>query len=246
MKQLLGNDQQQVVADGNPYLCKDRVLCRPEERLDVQVLLDPLEEQLNLPALPIELCDCECINDEVVRQESVHIVRGKVFIYDHAHHLRIVLGDKLSGESDALVADEACMHVYLPFLHDLKAHVVFRPCDEVCLPEMEEVIEPPEVHISLVHQIVGTRFNGQYVQAVHVVDFPLCHPDEGWNRASQVQQRMHLHRTAVLPVFSPWAELQAECYGTAVKGIDHLVQPETEIVILIQLLCPRCQFNVKC
>ena len=67
MKQLLVNDKQQVVANGNPYLCKDCILRRSEERLDVQVLLDPLEEQLNLPALPIKLCYSERINDEIVR-----------------------------------------------------------------------------------------------------------------------------------------------------------------------------------
>lgn len=44
MIHLLGNNKQQVVTDGNPYLCKDRILCRSEERLDVQVLFNPLEE----------------------------------------------------------------------------------------------------------------------------------------------------------------------------------------------------------
>ena len=94
MKQFLGNDKQQIVTDSNPNLCKYSILRRPEERLDVQVLLDPLEEQLNLPALPIKLCYSERINDEIVRQESVHVVRGKVFVDDHAHHLRIVLGNE--------------------------------------------------------------------------------------------------------------------------------------------------------
>lgn len=245
MKHLLGNDQQQIVTDSNPYLCKDRILRRSKERLDMQVLLDPLEEQLNLPALPIKFCYSVRINDEVVRQESVHIVRGKVFIYDHAHRLRIVLGDKLSSEPDTLVADKTCMHVYFPFLHDLKTHVVLRPCDEVCLPEMEEVVECPEVHISLVHQIVGACLDRQYVKAVHVVDFALCHPDERGDGASQVQKRMHLHGTAVLLVFCPWTEFQAKLNRTAVKGIDHFVKPETEVVILIQLLGPDYQDHCK-
>ena len=44
MKHLPGNDTQQVVTDGNPYLCKDRIPCCSEERFDMQMLLDPLEE----------------------------------------------------------------------------------------------------------------------------------------------------------------------------------------------------------
>ena len=234
MKHLLGNDQLQVVTDSNPYLCKDRILRRSEERLDMQVLLNPLEERLNLPALPIKFCYSKRINNEVVGQKSVHIVRGKVFIYNHAHHLWIVLGDKLSSEPDTLVADKTCMHIYFPFLHDLKMHVVLRPCDEVCLPEMEEVVESPEVQITLVHQIVGTSFNRQYVKAIHVVDFPLRHPDKGGNRASEIQKRMHLHCTAILLVFCPRAEFQAECYSAAVKGIDHVVNIKSEAILCIE------------
>ena len=44
MEHLLCDDKQQVVTDGNPYLCKDRILRRSEERLDTQMLLNPLEE----------------------------------------------------------------------------------------------------------------------------------------------------------------------------------------------------------
>ena len=245
MKQLLGNDKQQVVANSNPYLCKDCILRRSEERLDVQVLLDPLEEQLNLPVLPIKLCYSERINDDIFRQESVHVVRGIVFVDDHAHHLRIVLGYKFSSEPDTLVADETCMHIHFPFLLNLKSHVVLCPCDEVCLPEMKEVVESPEVHVAFIHKIVGTCFDGQYVQAVHVVDLPLCHPDKGRNRASRVQQRMHLHCTAVLLIFSPRTKLQAEFYGTAVKSIDHLVKTKSEIIVLVQSLGPCYQHHSK-
>lgn len=51
MIHLQSNNKQQVVTDGNPYLCEDCILGRPIERLDVQVLLDPFEERLDSPAL---------------------------------------------------------------------------------------------------------------------------------------------------------------------------------------------------
>ena len=41
MIHLQSNNKQQVVTDGNPYLCEDCILGRPIERLDVQVLLMP-------------------------------------------------------------------------------------------------------------------------------------------------------------------------------------------------------------
>ena len=87
------------------------------------------------------------------------------------------------------------------------------------MPEMEVVVESPKIHIAFIHQVVCSCFSRQHVKAVPVIDLPLGHPDECGNGASQVQQRMHLHRTAVLLIFSPWAKFQAEFNGTAVKGI---------------------------
>src|SRR5664279_3786098 len=49
------NRHQHVDADGNPYLCLDRVVRGPEERLDAKVLFDPFEEQFDLPATAIQL-----------------------------------------------------------------------------------------------------------------------------------------------------------------------------------------------
>ena len=41
--------EQQIIAHRHPYLSHHSILAGPEEGFDLQVLLDPLEEQLNLP-----------------------------------------------------------------------------------------------------------------------------------------------------------------------------------------------------
>ena len=56
MIHLQSNNKQQVVTDGNPYLCEDCILGRPIERLDVQV-----SEFLYQPApTPVNLSSCLC------------------------------------------------------------------------------------------------------------------------------------------------------------------------------------------
>ncbi len=50
-------DQQEVHERG-PYPRRHCVLACPEEGLDPEVLLDPLEEQLNPPSLPVDRGDC--------------------------------------------------------------------------------------------------------------------------------------------------------------------------------------------
>ena len=54
MIHLQSNDKQQVDTHGKPYLCGDCTLGRPIERLDVQVLLEPVEKQLHLPPISVE------------------------------------------------------------------------------------------------------------------------------------------------------------------------------------------------
>ena len=60
----------------NPYLCLDRVLRRAKERLDAQVLLDPLEEELDLPPVTIELCNGERRDGEMIGQEIERLFRA--------------------------------------------------------------------------------------------------------------------------------------------------------------------------
>jgi hypothetical protein len=47
---FIGNRDRYVGANGNPYLRLHCVLAMAVERLDAQMLFDPLEEQLHLPA----------------------------------------------------------------------------------------------------------------------------------------------------------------------------------------------------
>ena len=60
---------QHIDADRNPDLCLDRVRARPEKGFDSQMLLDPFEEQLHLPATFVQAGNGQGRQGEVVRQE---------------------------------------------------------------------------------------------------------------------------------------------------------------------------------
>ncbi len=59
MEPLLDDGNQHIHRDGGPDLGLHRILGGPVEGLDPQVLLDPLEEQLDLPPALVELGDGE-------------------------------------------------------------------------------------------------------------------------------------------------------------------------------------------
>ncbi len=66
---LLGDGDDDVGADSDPDLCLDGVLGATEEDLDSQVLLDPPEEELDLPARLVELGDGKSGKPEIVAEE---------------------------------------------------------------------------------------------------------------------------------------------------------------------------------
>jgi hypothetical protein len=69
--QFLAEDgHQDINAHGDPHLGLHRVDRVAVERLDPEVLLDPLEEQFDLPATAVKLCDGQGGQFEVVREKD--------------------------------------------------------------------------------------------------------------------------------------------------------------------------------
>ena len=65
---LFQDGDQHINAHGDPDLCLHRVGRGAEKALDVQILFDPFEEQLDLPAAFVELGDSQRRQREVVGQ----------------------------------------------------------------------------------------------------------------------------------------------------------------------------------
>jgi hypothetical protein len=57
---LLDDCYQDIDADGDPDLRPHSVLGSAVETFDAQVLLDPLEEQLDLPSAPVQGANGQC------------------------------------------------------------------------------------------------------------------------------------------------------------------------------------------
>ena len=70
MEAFLDNSDKDIHGDGNPDLSLHRIFGSTVEGLDSQMLLDPLEEEFDLPAALVEFCDRECRQSEVVGQKD--------------------------------------------------------------------------------------------------------------------------------------------------------------------------------
>src|SRR5205809_1364415 len=104
MKLLLDDGDQHVCGYGAPNLRLHGVLAGAEESLDAQVLLDPSEEQLDLPAALVERGDRQRWQRRVVGQEDQRLARLRVLEANTRQMIRVVLGRVEAIEHDALIA----------------------------------------------------------------------------------------------------------------------------------------------
>jgi hypothetical protein len=90
--------QKQVVAHSHPYLRQDGILAGSEERFDIQVLLDPFEEQFYLPPRFVYLCyRCGC-KPEIVGQKHECLLPLIVIKFDQPEILRLLVRGMLSPQ----------------------------------------------------------------------------------------------------------------------------------------------------
>lgn len=103
-RQVFFDDRSEDInRDRNPYLCLHRVFRGPIECLDPEVLLDPAEKQLDLPAELVKQGDGQSGKNEVVCQECQIAAVFPVVKPNATKAIRVVLSSIESAEDDRLI-----------------------------------------------------------------------------------------------------------------------------------------------
>lgn len=110
-KSFLCYEKQQIFTYGNPYLCENCIHRGTIEGFNMKVLFYPFEKQFNLPSFPIQIGDCEHLQLEVVKQESIHDTGTEIFIYDEPESVGVLAGGFYGRQSYLLIRDQACIRV---------------------------------------------------------------------------------------------------------------------------------------
>lgn len=90
----------------------DRILGDTVEALDAQMLFDPFEEQLDLPAATIELSEGQRGQIEVVGQKDPLLVVFGIVEFDAAQVLRVILSGFGYSQYDSLIAAQSRRFVH--------------------------------------------------------------------------------------------------------------------------------------
>ena len=112
MKFLPDDQNEDASGHGAPHLRLHGVLAVAQEMLDPQVLLDPFEEQFDLPAVLVERADRQRRQCGVVGQEGQRLARLGVLEFDAPQVLGVIANRVLAGEHHELIADQAGVPVH--------------------------------------------------------------------------------------------------------------------------------------
>ena len=153
---------QEVGAHGGPDLSLQSIGAGTHKRLDSQMLLDPLEEQLDVPPTAIQVGDGLCWQDKVVGQKNQSLLALWVEESDAAQTLGVSLQWVEPLQQNRLIALNASRFVDLVRDQAPEAEVLLRPRHEESASQ-SQAIEPRKIQITAVHDIEGPRLQHDMV-----------------------------------------------------------------------------------
>ena len=168
---LIETGHHEVNADRDPDLGFHGVVGCAVEGLDAQVLLDPFEEQFDVPAILVDLCDGGGRQAEVIGDEDKALTGVSINETDAAEFFGIATFAFARLQSDALVAAKSGGFVDGSRLADIERHIAFGACHKESAGLLDAV-KPSKINVSTIHDIDASGFERDLVEDVHVVDAP--------------------------------------------------------------------------
>ena len=232
-KTFFGNRDQHVSADCDPDLRLDRVLGSTKKCLDPQMLLDPFEEQFDLPALSIQFCNQFGFESKVVGQKH-NAFAGLVLDHHAAQRDRIILAGIENRQYTGLVAND----VRLGAIHRMRAATLELGVglgsgykEGIGLMNGEE---PLEIEIASIEQVVGAGLDDQIVQGVDLVRLAVADMNKCGYGAAQIEQGVQFDGRFVCSKRRPRINRQTQIDRRRVEGVDRGVQVDRQRVFCIQ------------
>lgn len=215
---------------GCPNLDAKSVLARSYERLHLQVLLQSLEEQFDLPSVLVDGRNSGRAEARVVRQQHDILVLLFVVHHDSPQRSGKLFRRRFSGQHDDLVEDDVSLLRNFPDFDDVVARVALHSGDE----EHPLVVPSPElfvVDVPPVHRHDGAGLEVELFRLGVVVPFRVGDRDERRHVVVVVEQHVYLHSALGSPVVRPRKERQTEADGGRVEGEEPVFEAELRLSV---------------
>ena len=171
MKFLFDDSNQNVSRHGAPYLRFDGVLAVAQEPFDAQVVLDPFEEQFDLPTVLLKGGYLQRRQYKVVGQKHERLARFGVFEPYAPQVLGVMSCGIKAFEQDGLVANNACRSIGSLGVNASRIHVGLCARHKEATRTMHGV-KSSEIQVTSIHDVESTRLDWHEIQHVDFVQNP--------------------------------------------------------------------------
>src|ERR1035437_4752418 len=223
MQTVFQNGDEQINGDGGPDLGAHRVGAGAIKGFDAQMLLDPFEEEFDLPATPIELGNGQRWHGEVVGQEDEGFAGDGITIADAAERVRVIVLGEQTSQHHGLVKTQAGGFIHGPGVTAGATKFLFGPGDEESTALMNPM-PPGEVEIAAIHDVKRTGFPDQLVEEVDIMNTASGDNDDGGKVALEGQQGVEFDGGLVTAESSPRKEREAEVNRGGVQRISRRLE----------------------
>ena len=222
-----------VDADSDPDLGLHGVVGVAVERLDSQILFDPFEEQLDLPAALVQAGNRQRREREIVGQEHEPSI-GLAIVERNATQGTGVQARRLQAREDnRLIAAQPSCSVDRATGAASVVHVSFGARHEE-RPALRQAIQASKIHVPAVHHIERAGLDRQKVEHRDIVHFPVRNMHKTEDVAPQIQQRVELHRAFPTAKLRPRKEAQTQIDCRGVESIDGLFECHSQRIVGVQ------------
>ena len=227
MQTLFQDGDEEINGDGGPDLSAHRVVRGAVKGFDAQMLLDPFEEEFDLPATAIELGDGQRWHSEVVGQKDQRLAGFGIAIADAAHGGgKIILGVK-AGEHHRLVETQAGGFIHGAGVTAGAAEVLFGASDEEGTT-LVDAIPADEVEVAAIYDVERSGVPDELVEDVDIMDTASRDNDDRGEIALEGQQGVEFDGGLVLSKRGPRKERETEVNGGGVQRISRRLEFKTE------------------
>ena len=201
--------------------------------LDHQVLLEPFEEQFDLPALLVNGSNGQRGQVQPIAQEHQIELRFLVEQFDPSQCSRVGFLGIVGQQLDRLIAAYTRAVVEGSAVHGRELQIVFSPYNEAALA-LNQSMQTGKVHIAPVQHHYGAWGQPQTVERFDVVNFSCGDGEHHRNGPTQVDHGVRLDRCFGRAKVGPWEQLETQIDCGRVHRIQGLFQAQSNIVVFVQ------------
>ncbi len=227
---LFHDGDEHVNGDRHPDLSLHGVLRGTEKGFEAEGLLDPPEEQFDLPTGSIEWCAGQGREQQIggEKNEAPAVVGSEVV--EAPQGTGIKLRRFRSGQQNGWVGPESGGRVDRRGAAPTELGILLGAGDEES-EGLRERVETLEVYVAALEQLKSARFPKQPVEEMEVVPLRAGHLNIGRHAAAQIPQGVNLDRPFGPAELRPGKKGQAQIDGGEIEGVNGLVPVHGEGVV---------------